>query len=296
VGVVGGQFAGVLPSYNVWARDVYNSPIATLLISVTTVAYMVLTRHITGLIVSNLRAKIEAEESEKEGLLKKFSELNSTAQLGVLAHHIAHDLRGPIASISGYIEEESLKKKTAEEKSTLADLNEVVSNMAESLRGITRFGRVGLGSAEKISVRDFMDSLMAIVSFSPQAKGVKFEQHYSGKKEPVISGSRADLQQAYFNIIKNAVEAVRDNASGRLVRIEIRTDGDEAEISVSDNGPGIIPEIMDTLFKKSITTKKDGTGVGLLITRDLLAHSGGRIELHNLEGGGLRVITRLPLA
>ena len=56
-----------------------------------------------------------------------------------------------------------------------------------------------------------------------------------------------------------------------------------------------MPEILSTLFRKSLTTKKDGTGVGLVITRDLLIRNDGDIELRNRPEGGLSVITRLPL-
>jgi signal transduction histidine kinase len=89
---------------------------------------------------------------------------------------------------------------------------------------------------------------------------------------------------------------VRDNAEGKVVEIDIKATHKEIEVTISDNGPGIVPEILKMLFKKSITTKKDGTGVGLVITRDLLMRNDGDIELHNREDGGLRVVTRLPVA
>lgn len=64
---------------------------------------------------------------------------------------------------------------------------------------------------------------------------------------------------------------------------------------MSDNGPGIPAEILGELFSKSVTTKKEGTGVGLIITKALLEQNAGAIELRNREGG-LTVLTRLPLA
>lgn len=293
--VIAGEFFGLLPVTNPWTASIYQSPSVTLVILVSIVAFMGITHYLTDLLVVHLRASLDSGREENEGLLKKFSELNSTSQIGVLAHRIAHDLRGPISSISGYIQIEMLKEKNNEEREVLEELNSVVTGMSESLNGITSFGKASLGRAEKILVPDFIRTLMAIVAYSPQAMGVKFVKHYDEKLPASVYAVRPDLQQAYFNIIKNAVEAVRDNADAKLIELDIRVADRTVEVCISDNGPGIVPEILATLFRKSLTTKKDGTGVGLVITRDLLIRNDGDIELRNRPEGGLSVITRLPL-
>lgn len=293
--VAGIQFYGLLPNPVPWSVEVYRSPLAVALIVLITSSYLILTQGMGTRIISNLREGIKEEETEKEALLKKFSELNSTAQLGVLAHRIAHDLRGPIASISGYIQVEMLKEKPADEKATLKELEEVVDNMAVSLRDITRFGRVVEAKTDAIHVSELVETLISIMAFSPQASGVRLLKKVSCDGA-AIAASRADLQQAYFNILKNAVEAVRENPSEKVVEIAAAVERGEVVIRVSDNGPGIVPEIMSSIFKKSITTKKEGTGVGMLITRDLLMRNDGCIELRNRKTGGLQVTTRLPLA
>ena len=294
--VVAGEFSGFLSSANSGAVDVYRSYTATFLIAAVTTANLALTRRITRLIVDNWRVRIEQQDSQKDALLRKFSELNSTMQIGVLAHRIAHDLRTPIACISGYIEMEMAGKKSAEEMEVLKDLNETVSGMAESLHGITRFGKAGGATCERIPLRDFVRDLLAIAAFSPQAKGVKFEVSAPGKNDIAVKASRADLQQAYFNIIKNALEAASGAPGGKKIEITIKQEGKEARVSISDNGPGITEDVLKALFVRSITTKKDGTGVGLLITRDLLVRNGGWIKLQNRAGGGLTAVTSLPSA
>ena len=291
-----GEAAGFLQPANSWAAAVYKSNVVTFILVVMTIVFMWMTRYITGLIVLNLRVSLERENLEKHGLLNKFSELNSSAQIGVLAHRIAHDLRGPMAAISGYIQMEQLNENTPDKTAALKDLDEIVTNMSESLSGITRFGRTSASAVEKVDLADFVNTLIAIVSFSPHARGVKFRKLYPARTSLSVNASRPDLQQAYFNLIKNAVEAVRDNADGKLIEIEISAEGRDAVVSVSDNGPGVLPEILKSLFRKSLTTKKDGTGVGLMITRDLLLRNEGDIELRNRPEGGLKVITRLPLA
>jgi signal transduction histidine kinase len=291
-----GECLGVFEPANPWAAAVCANKVFALVLIATTVAFMWITRYITGLILTNLRSNLLRENDAKEAMVKKFSELNSTAQLGVLAHRIAHDLRGPLASISGYIQIEMVKEKSPEEKEALHDISMVVANMAESLKGITRFGKTYEANIEKISLSEFMNTLLAIVAFSPQARGVKFIKNYSGLTLTAINASVPDMQQAYFNILKNAVEAVRDNAGVKTIEVSIKCDGSDVVVSIADNGPGMPEEVLNNIFRKSLTTKKDGTGVGLVITRDLLAANDGTIELSNRPEGGLLALTRLPLA
>jgi len=289
------ECSGILRPANPWAALVCANKAFSGILILTTVTFMWVTRYITGLILKNLRTSLEREHEDKENLLKKFSELNSTTQIGVLAHRIVHDLRGPLAAISGYIQVEMLKGKSAEEVSVLVELNDLVAGMSESLQGITRFGRTAQVQAEKVVLAEFMDNLLAIVLFSPHARAIKFLKLYPPRFQAAVTASRRDLQQACFNIIENAVEAVRDNPDGKAVAVDILVEGEDVLVIVSDNGPGIVPEILATIFRESITTKKDGTGVGLVITRDLLARNDGDIQLRNRAEGGLDVIVRLPL-
>ncbi len=293
---VWGIYFGFLPNPTPWAQPANASPVFLFIVSALLVSYLAMTKNLADRIINNLRLNIESEAAQKDALIRKFSELNSTTQLGVLAHHIAHDLRGPIASISGYLELELLKERTEEERHELRSVVETVDNMVERLHGITRFGKPGGPSVEKIALADFMRDIVAIASFAPRAKGVRFEVAEPGEKGLQTAASRADLQQAYFNVIKNSVEAVSDNADGKYIRITIERAGKDARVAVSDNGPGMPAETLPHIFRKSVTTKSDGTGVGLLITRDLLVRNRGEIKVRNSDHGGLTVETVLPLA
>ena len=295
-GLVLAEASGLLAPFGTASREVYASRIMTAMVAAAILFFIMMTRYITTLVLENLRARLERENDEKEGLLKKFSELDSTAQIGSLAHRIAHDLRAPLSSISGYVQMELMKKHPADKMSELLDLNATVTSMAESLHCITRFGKVAAVPAERIQVTEFFRQLLAIAAFSPQARGVRFIKSYQAGLNVCVCASRSDMQQAYFNIVKNALEATQDNAGGRTIEVSVRVVEKEVEICVADNGPGMSPEMLKNLFRKSITTKKDGTGVGLVITRDILARNDGYMEFRNRTGGGLAVVTRLPVA
>lgn len=293
--VVAGQYSGLLPQPVAWSSQIYASLPTTLLFSGITIVYLVITYILSHSILGNLRERLSLESDAKDSMLRRFSELNATAQLGVLAHRIAHDLRGPIASVSGYLELEAGKERTPEDAESLKDVTEAVAGMVESLHGITRFGKPGGPSCEKICLADLMKDLVGIASFAPAARGVKFEIVAGEGNSICVTASRADLQQAFFNILKNAVEAVADNHDDRKIHISIQRDGSEAKVAILDNGPGVPDETLKILFRKSMTTKADGTGVGLMITRDLLVRNKGDVKIRNGEGGGLVVTASLPV-
>jgi signal transduction histidine kinase len=294
--VVGSQYWGFLPNPAPWSAPVYNSPAFVLVVSGLLVAYLFLTKSMSGRIINSLRSRIVAEAAEKEGLLKKFSELDASSQIGTLAHRIAHDLRAPLSSISAYVQTELLKARDAHGRKAAQDLEGTVNAMSEALVSITRFGKTGGSPAERIRLTEFFRQLTGIAAFSPQARGVRFLKRYPEEFDVEVMASRPDLQQAYFNIVKNALEATQDNAEGRTIEISMCREGKEAEVVIADNGPGMDPKMLKNLFRKTVTTKKGGTGVGLLITRDLLTRNDGYMEFRNRPEGGFAVITRLPAA
>lgn len=293
--VIVGEYAGYLPTSEM-AGIIYASFSTTLILASTTVIFMFITGYIGRIIIKQLRMAVEEEAHEKQAVISKLTELECHSQIGILAHRIAHDLRGPLSSISGYVQMEMLKKHSADDAAMLKDVSEVVNNMVESLRGITQFGKGVSHPPEKINLSELVRTLQVIIAYSPQARGVAFKRLFPDRLDLYINAYRADLQQAFFNVLRNAVEAVRENAGERHISLDVRRTGDEVEISVTDNGPGMPPEVLKTIFRKSITTKKDGTGVGLLITRELMMRNDGDIQFFNLPEGGLRAVMRFPLA
>ena len=292
--VVSGNYFGFLPVAVPWAQTIYKAPIAVLLTAGLTASYLVLTNRMTGKILSAMRSRLDSEAVEKEALLRRFSELNSTTQLGVLAHRIAHDLRGPIASISGYLELRLAQETDSVERETINGVQETVNSLVQSLQNITRFGKPGGVTRESIALCDFIKDLIGIASFSPQARGVAFETDCGGNEAASVVASRSDLQQALFNVIKNAVEAVAANDGAKRIEIKVVREAGNLVVSVSDNGSGMPEILLKEAFRKSLTTKKDGTGVGLLITRDLLIRNGGDIRLATGKDGGFTATILLP--
>lgn len=114
---------------------------------------------------------------------------------------------------------------------------------------------------------------------------------------PPVPVDGLQIEQVLTNLVRNAMEAI-DAASPnhRLVTIRVNATGDEAVIAVEDTGPGISDEVADRLFETYFTTKKDGMGLGLPISRSIVEDHGGRLEVDAAgRGGGVFRVT-LPLA
>ena len=100
---------------------------------------------------------------------------------------------------------------------------------------------------------------------------------------------RVQVQQVVLNLVRNGVDSLAAfDGPSRELEVRIEPDGDVAKVSVTDNGPGIDPEIADRLFQPFITTKRTGMGVGLSISRTIIEAHGGRIWAEGAEPVGAR--------
>src|ERR1700676_1047040 len=100
------------------------------------------------------------------------------------------------------------------------------------------------------------------------------------------------LDQALINLVRNAIEALRDAPAGRIALSAHRDPGGRVAIAVADNGPGIAPDQREKIFVPFFTTKRQGSGVGLTLVRQIATAHGGTVDVSNTPGGGATVSMR----
>ena len=108
---------------------------------------------------------------------------------------------------------------------------------------------------------------------------------------PSVALDPAQMEQVFFNLVKNALEAMKD---GGELDIEISVDDRAVSASFRDSGTGMADETMARLFEPYRTTKESGTGLGLLVCRRIVRDHGGELDVESKEGEGSRFTVRLP--
>ena len=112
---------------------------------------------------------------------------------------------------------------------------------------------------------------------------------------PPVLIDRIEVQQVVLNILRNAIEAF-DGPGERKIRVSTGAVGSEkVRVDIRDNGPGLAPEIVDDPFRPFQTTKEDGLGIGLAISRTIIDAHGGRLWAKNLPEGGAAFCFSLPV-
>jgi C4-dicarboxylate-specific signal transduction histidine kinase len=113
----------------------------------------------------------------------------------------------------------------------------------------------------------------------------------------IVKGDRVQLEQVILNLVANAIDALAQAATDNR-RIKVRTglaNEDTAELSVSDNGPGVRPDVLKQIFEPFFTTKQGGMGMGLAVSRTIVKAHSGRLSAENRANGGAIFRLTLPV-
>lgn len=235
------------------------------------------------------------ERQETEGRLQELqSELlhiSRLTALGEMASTLAHELNQPLAAISNYISgsQRMLAGQEDQQSKTLREVLGKAANQALRAGDIIRRLRdfVSRGETETTveSISKLIEeaSALALVGAKEQGLRVRFELQPNVDR---VVADRVQIQQVLLNLIRNAMDAMTASPRREIVISAADAGGGFVRISVSDTGSGIAPELAEKLFQPFITTKPQGMGVGLSISRTIIDAHGGQIWAEANPGGG----------
>lgn len=208
------------------------------------------------------------------------------SSLGEMSAGIAHELRNPMAVISGYTK--ILSKKV--DNSLMSAINSISREVAVMDRIITDFLSFARPT-ELIPYDVDLDELAASCIKAIKDWNKKGNISIRADKLPVIKGDEIQMRQLFSNLFQNAVEAMPDGGS---LNISVST-GDFLVISISDTGHGIPDNIRDKIFLPFYTTKERGTGLGLSIAHKVVVSHGGIIQVDvGIRDKGTTFILKFP--
>jgi two-component system sensor kinase FixL len=248
-------------------------------------------------ITERKQAEAEARQHREE-----VAHLGRLVIMGEMAGSLAHELSQPLGAIVTNV---GAALRFLERGSLSADkLRELFQDIAadgkragEVIRTVRAMGRKEVGARQLLQLNDVIAEVLRLTP--SDALG----HHCAVSIEldpllPKVDANSVQLQEVLLNLIQNAFEASEEvPRARRRVIISTERDGDYAvRVSVRDFGPGLPLDLPERVFERFFSTKPEGLGIGLFISRSIIAAHGGTLSAENAEGGGAQFCLRLPAA
>jgi signal transduction histidine kinase len=252
------------------------------------------------LMVERRRRRIA--EGQSRARLSEMAHMNRREAMGGLAASIAHELNQPLGAIHNNAGAAKILIKANPPR--LGEITEILDDIQkDDRRASDVVGRVRkmLRNVEAdvgdLDLNEAIIETMGMLTHDAEAKGVSLKAELATGL-PKVRADRVQMQQVILNLTLNAMEALQDTpeAKRQVVVRSARANDKEAEISVVDSGAGILEEVMSRVFKPFVTSKSNGMGLGLSISRAIVEAHGGKIRAENLSGGGAAFHFTLPFA
>jgi two-component system sensor histidine kinase PilS (NtrC family) len=226
-----------------------------------------------------------------------FTRNERLAAVGRLAAGIAHEIRNPLAAISGSIELLSGSAGADRESTELMGIVlREVTRLNALITELLEFARPRRPDPQRLDVGAALQEMLRVFENDKRLQGARVEL---SAPSPVWVDADADqLRQLVWNLLRNAAEAT---PSGEPISVEVALENGAktekwARITVRDRGPGISMENRMRLFEPFFSTKEGGTGLGLATVHRIVEEHKGQIEVDVPQGGGTKFTVRLPLS
>lgn len=252
------------------------------------------------LVVTDITARNEMEQRSRR-LMEQLNHADRLKTMGTMATALAHEMNQPLGAIANYAEGclARLSRPPIDPTELKEPLQKILRSAhrgAEIIRRTRDFARLSPHRIEEESIPDLVHEVEELSRPVARRRGIMLETQIAAEL-PMISVDGIQIQQVLINLIQNAFAAVEHvEIYRRRVRIMAgqTADGD-LELSVADTGPGIPVNGAESWFEPFITSREDGTGMGLAIARGIVEAHGGRIWAESGSDGGAIFRFTLPL-
>jgi len=236
-----------------------------------------------------------SEHHEREQLLHEVqSELLHMSRLstmGQMASTLAHELNQPLAAISNYLQgsrrllEQGTDERSAQLRDALDKAGEQALRTGQIIRRLRDFVARGEPEWRIESIKRLVEEASALALVAAREHSIRVAFQLDPSLDLVLV-DKIQVEQVLLNLLRNALEAMETSERRELVIATAPAANDMIAVSVADTGTGIDPKVVAQLFQPFVTTKRQGMGIGLSISRTIVESHGGEIKAEPNPGGG----------
>ena len=251
----------------------------------------------------DITERVRSEEHNRR-LQEELTHATRLATLGELASGIAHEINQPLAAIVNYASASQRYLTALQADAELVQrltlglerINSHAQHAAEVIKRLRAFLRKGPRKAQRINPAQLAADALRLCAWEAQQQQVEIIQQIPAEL-PDVHVDPVLIQQVLLNLLRNAIEANQETHPDCPSRIWLTLSGDERRVhlEVTDQGPGLAPEQLASLFTPFFTSKEDGLGLGLSMSQSIIEGFGGGLEARPAETGGLCLHGWLPV-
>jgi signal transduction histidine kinase len=212
--------------------------------------------------------------------------------ISVLTHEIMNSI-SPITSLSSSLHALTTQKSSDEHWRTLNSGLDAIKTRSEGLLNFTqryrKLTQVPAPEFQTVQVNDFVNQIIRLVQPETEKRNINIQTDIQSTRatfDPALA------EQAIINLIQNAMDAL-ENVSHASIKVSVQPQNDHVRFSIQDNGPGINAQDLDKIFVPFFTTKKNGSGIGLALARQIAILHGGEISVQSALGKGTTFVLTL---
>ena len=248
----------------------------------------------------DITEKRKVEEKEKQRVLE-LAHVSRLSTMGEMATQIAHELNQPLSAITTYSDAglymlESREEENPDLVTALREIKHQAQRSGDVIRGLRNFVSKGELQTSTTDINALVHSVLNLAM--SELRNNKVEVNFSlDETLPLIITEKILIEQVILNLVRNAIDAIAEaNSETRKVHIHTLLNKENMiEVRITDTGPGLSAEQIETIFNTFVTTKPQGIGMGLPISRTIIEAHGGKLFAESERKNGASFIFTLPL-
>ena len=252
---------------------------------------------------------LDGTDRRSDGLVLVFDDVTTLIQAqrdaawGEVARRLAHEIKNPLTPIqlsAERLRRRYLERMDADEAAVLDRATRTIVNQVDAMKkmvnAFSEYARIPQVSLKPMELNQLVREVLDL--YRSSKLNVRILEHLTSGNTR-IDGDSGQLRQLLHNLLKNALEAVKDVPDARIIvatRIVGEDEIHQVELCIDDNGPGIEPGVLENIFEPYVSTKPRGSGLGMAIVKKIVEEHGGTISAGSSEAGGAQIRIHLRLS